>query len=108
MLKKKIKVNLIYESVESGYKIPIRFKLEKIFYFNYIPIVKCKIIIKDDMIEYIDFDNIEFDPYKDLYIVENYMNIGVEKYYKGCTLTIMNDIVETFEDKGWKAERILE
>ena len=105
---KKIKVNLIYESVESGYKIPIKFKLEKMFYFDYIPIVKCKIIIKDDIIEYIDFDNIEFNPYENIYIVENYTNIGVEKYYKGEPLTIMKNIIETFENNGWKVERILE
>lgn len=99
-------VTIIYESEEGVIK-PTTYQLMKTFQFNKLPCCSnSRIILYDDAIKEIIFNNVSYDPKEDIHYVTNYTSEDVHRYYHGDAKTIMSKVIERYKSFGWSAEEI--
>lgn len=99
-----IHVTINYGS-EEPFGFQLLYKCVKLFEFKYIPTVTCKIMLDNDAIEIIDFNDIYFDPEKNIYYVTNKNTTNLERYYMGEKESIVAMNIKTFKRFGWLVAR---
>jgi hypothetical protein len=94
---------LNYSSIEPDSIDETSFRFRKEFTFDQLPNIKCRILLRDKILKHVYFgEDITFDPYRNAYIIGHPYHKGVEKYYRGNALDIMQPIIEKIIKAGWE------
>lgn len=101
-------VTLIYESNDGDSVSPYVYTLSKTFMFKKLPAIECGILVPEDRIKEIIFNNVSYDPHKDKYYVVNRIdeNVGFSNHNRFVPLDdrplIMGKVIQEYRRTGWK------
>ncbi len=91
----------IHVTINYGYNGPLGFNVlyefVKTFSFKHVPVIPCKIMLENDVIDSIDFNNINFNPETNIYYVTQKDIQTLHKYYHED----QTEIIKNFTNHGW-------
>ena len=101
----RVQVIITYGSEEPHGFDPL-FKFKKMFHLKSLPCIPARIKLMDDAYGEIFFNQPDYDPDSEIYIVYERTSRKLQRYYHGNRLEIANEVLTEFRNAGWSIKDV--